>query len=75
MARGTGARQCCYLPEKVSTKNHEQVPKCAIFSLSELVDVLLITRTSGPFFVKCQRAPSRPVVKIGPKAQRLTDNA
>ena len=49
--------------------------KCAIFSVSELLYVLLSTRTSGPFSVKCQRAPSRPVAKFGPKAQQLTDNA
>ena len=42
--------QCYYLPKKVTTKNHEQVPKCAVFSLSELLDVLPSTRASGPLF-------------------------
>ena len=46
-----------------------------MFSLSEVLGVLLSTRSSGPFLVKCRRAPSRPLVKVGPKAQRLTDTA
>ena len=72
---GGGVYQCCYPPKKVTTKNMITRQTCAIFLSSELSDVLLSTRTSRPFSVKCQRAPSRAVVKSGPKAQRLTDNA
>ena len=59
------------LPQKITIKGQS----VQILSLCELLDTLLSTRTLGLFLVKCQRAPSRPSVKIGPKAQRLTDNA
>ena len=42
--------QCCYLPKKVTTKNHEQVPKCAISRQAKFVYALLSIKTSGPFF-------------------------